>query len=341
MNTILWEPSKDQINSSQLEAFRLKVNNRFNLNIKNYSELHSWSISNISDFWKAIWGYMAIEFSSDYIQVVDDKTKLPGAKWFEGARFNFAENLLRVRSHKPGIHFKGEGQPVRTVTYNELFSEVEKLASALRKMGVQKGDRVAGFMPNMPETIIAMLATTSIGAIWSSSSPDFGIKGVLDRFTQIEPKVLFAANGYFYNGKAFDSLEYKFIFKEVCSENIDAFSDRIMTIENPLKPFSRYQSSKICNVTFDNVNIILSSALVVRRSTLIAVEMFDEDFGVGAKWGGSEETDLICRIIKKGGTIKYVPSLRVFHPEVSYQNTNVSEIAKKSYNYGLGRGSML
>ena len=207
MNTILWEPSKDQINSSQLEAFRLKVNNRFNLNIKNYSELHSWSISNISDFWKAIWGYMAIEFSSDYIQVVDDKTKMPGAKWFEGARFNFAENLLRVRSHKPGIHFKGEGQPVRTVTYNELFAAVEKLASALRKMGVQKGDRVAGFMPNMPETIIAMLATTSIGAIWSSSSPDFGIKGVLDRFTQIEPKVLFAANGYFYNGKAFDSLE--------------------------------------------------------------------------------------------------------------------------------------
>ena len=176
MNTILWEPSKDQINSSQLEAFRLKVNNRFNLNIKNYSELHSWSISNISDFWKAIWGYMAIEFSSDYIQVVDDKTKMPGAKWFEGARFNFAENLFRVRSHKPAILFKGECQPVRTVTYKELFVEVEKLASALRKMGVQKGDRVAGFMPNMPETIIAMLATTSIGAIWSSSSLILALK---------------------------------------------------------------------------------------------------------------------------------------------------------------------
>ena len=97
MNTILWEPSKDQIKSSQLEAFRLKVNNRFNLNIKNYSELHSWSISNISDFWKAIWGYMAIEFSSDYTQVVDDETKMPGAKWFEGARFNFAENFERLR----------------------------------------------------------------------------------------------------------------------------------------------------------------------------------------------------------------------------------------------------
>ena len=120
---------------------------------------------------------------------------------------NFAENLLRIRSEKPAIHFKGEGQAVQTLSYNELFDEVEKLASALRKIGIQQGDRVAGFMPNMPETIIAMLATASIGAIWSSSSPDFGIKGVLDRFTQIEPKVLFAANGYYYNGKKFDSLE--------------------------------------------------------------------------------------------------------------------------------------
>jgi len=150
---------------------------------------------------------MAIEFSGDYTQVVDDDSKMPGAQWFNGVKMNFAENLLRIRSEKPAIHFKGEGQAVQTLSYNELFDEVEKLASALRKIGIQQGDRVAGFMPNMPETIIAMLATASIGAIWSSSSPDFGIKGVLDRFTQIEPKVLFAANGYYYNGKKFDSLE--------------------------------------------------------------------------------------------------------------------------------------
>jgi acetoacetyl-CoA synthetase len=150
---------------------------------------------------------MAIEFSGDYTQVVDDDSKMPGAQWFNGVKMNFAENLLRIRSEKSAIHFKGEGQSVQTLSYNELFDEVEKLASALRKIGIQQGDRVAGFMPNMPETIIAMLATASIGAIWSSSSPDFGIKGVLDRFTQIEPKVLFAANGYYYNGKKFDSLE--------------------------------------------------------------------------------------------------------------------------------------
>lgn len=207
MNQILWIPTQDQIEASQMDAFRNQINARYNLSLNDYHELHQWSVTHITDFWKAIWGFMSIEFSSDYTQVVDDETKMPGAKWFEGAQFNFAENLLRIRSDKPAIQFKGEGQPVRTLSYIELFSEVENLASALRKMGVQKGDRVVGFMPNMPETIIAMLATSSIGAIWSSSSPDFGIKGVLDRFTQIEPKVIFAADGYFYNGKPFDSLQ--------------------------------------------------------------------------------------------------------------------------------------
>ena len=207
MNPILWTPTQDQVNTSQMEAFRNQVNSRFNINLKDYFDLYDWSISNISDFWKAVWGFMALEFSGDYTQVVDDDSKMPGAQWFEGVKMNFAENLLRIRSEKPAIHFKGEGQAARTLSYNELFDEVEKLSSALRKIGIQQGDRVAGFMPNMPETIIAMLATASIGAIWSSSSPDFGIKGVLDRFTQIEPKVLFAANGYYYNGKKFDSLE--------------------------------------------------------------------------------------------------------------------------------------
>ena len=207
MNPILWTPTQDQVNASQMEAFRNQVNSRFNINLKNYFDLYEWSISNISDFWKAVWGFMAIEFSADYKQVVDDDSKMPGAQWFNGVKMNFAENLLRIRSEKPAIHFKGEGQEVRTLSYYELFDEVEKLASALRKIGIQQGDRIAGFMPNMPETIIAMLAAASIGAIWSSSSPDFGIKGVLDRFTQIEPKVLFAANGYYYNGKKIDSLE--------------------------------------------------------------------------------------------------------------------------------------
>ncbi len=141
MNQILWTPTQDQIEASQMDAFRKQINARYNLSLNDYHELHQWSVTHITDFWKAIWGFMSIE------------TKMPGAKWFEGAQFNFAENLLRIRSDKPAIQFKGEGQPVRTLSYIELFSEVENLASALRKMGVQKGDRVVGFMPNMPETI--------------------------------------------------------------------------------------------------------------------------------------------------------------------------------------------
>ena len=206
MNPIVWKPTQNQIDISQIENFRKLVNARFNINLKDYYALHDWSVSNIADFWKAIWGFMAIKTSSDYTQIVDDETKMPGAKWFKGVRFNFAENLLRIRSDKPAIHFKGEDNPVHTVSYNELFDNVKRLASSLKKMGVQNGDRVVGFMPNIPETIIAMLATTSIGAIWSSSSPDFGVKRLLDRFTQIEPKVIFAANGYFYKGNRFNSI---------------------------------------------------------------------------------------------------------------------------------------
>ena len=206
MNTILWKPSKDQINSSQLEAFRLQVNSRFNLKIENYSELHSWSISNINDFWKAIWGFMAIKCSSNYNQVVDDENKMPGAKWFDGLLFNFAENILRIKSDKAAIIFQSENADSKIISYNELYDEVEKVASTLRKMGIKNGDRIVGIMPNLPETVIAMLATTSIGAIWSSCSPDFGTQGILDRFTQINPKIIFASDGYFYKGKSFDSL---------------------------------------------------------------------------------------------------------------------------------------
>ena len=143
---------------------------------------------------------------------------MPGARWFEGAELNYAENMLRYRDDRVAIHFWGEDQIRRQLSYRELYFQVEKVAHALRESGVVEGDRVAAFMPNMPETIIAMLAAVSIGAIWSSSSPDFGIKGVLDRFTQIEPKVIFAADGYFYGGKRFDSLEkLKGILSELTS----------------------------------------------------------------------------------------------------------------------------
>ena len=205
--TPLWVPSEEKIRNANMTRFMEGVNMKFGKNFKTYDELYQWSVENIPDFWSAMWDFAEIKHSKGYDQVIDDVSKMPGAKWFTGAKLNFAENLLRYRDDQTALIFKGEILEPKRITYAQLYDQVARMAKALRDAGVTKGDRVAGFMPNMTETIISMLAATSIGAVWSSCSPDFGIKGVLDRFGQIEPKVLVTANGYYYNGKAFDSLE--------------------------------------------------------------------------------------------------------------------------------------
>ena len=204
---LLWKPNPEKAAKSQMQQFLLHINNKFGLEFLNYHDLHQWSIANPANFWEEFWEYSNIVYSEEHHSVVDDPKKMPGAKWFEGAKLNYAENLLQRRDDKTAIIFRGENEIERQLTYKQLYSEVEKTAAGLRNLGMKKGDRIAGFMPNMPESIIAMLATASIGAIWSSSSPDFGIKGVLDRFTQIKPKVIFAADGYYFKGKKFDSQE--------------------------------------------------------------------------------------------------------------------------------------
>jgi acetoacetyl-CoA synthetase len=154
-----------------------------------------------------MWDFGEIKASKPYDTIMVTGKHMIDTKWFPGAYLNFAENLLRYRDNQTALIFKGEGQETVRVTYAELYHQVARLAKSLRELGVKMGDRVVGFMPNMAETVFAMLATTSIGATWSTCSPDFGIKGALDRFGQIKPKVLFAANGYFYNGKVLKSLE--------------------------------------------------------------------------------------------------------------------------------------
>ena len=202
----MWQPTEVQINNSQMRAYMQLVNQKFGLSLKKYSQLYDWSIEKAEDFWGSFWEYSQIIHHSPYSQVVDDLGKMPGAKWFDGATLNFTENLLRYRDDKIAIHFYGEDGTQSSLSYRELHDQVSRLARSMREMGIVKNDRVAGFMPNIPETIITMLATASIGAIWSSCSPDFGIKGVLDRFQQIEPKLIFAADGYLYNGKTIDCL---------------------------------------------------------------------------------------------------------------------------------------
>jgi acetoacetyl-CoA synthetase len=202
----MWQPTEEQINNSQMMDYMQLVNQKFGLSLKKYSQLYDWSIEKAEDFWGSFWEYSQIIHHSPYSQVVDDLGKMPGAKWFDGATLNFAENLLCYRDDKIAILFQGEDGTQSSLTYKELHDQVSRLARSMREMGIVKNDRVAGFMPNIPETIITMLATASIGAIWSSCSPDFGIKGVLDRFQQIEPKLIFAADGYLYNGKTIDCL---------------------------------------------------------------------------------------------------------------------------------------
>lgn len=207
MGKMLWKPTEERARSSSMYRFIQYVNERYGKDFSDYADLYHWSVSEIADFWAAVWDFVEVKASSAYDEVIDEPMKMPGAEWFRGARLNFAENLLRFRDDRVALIFKGEGQPIRKMTYAELYEEVARVAAALRKSEVETGDRVVGFMPNMPETVVAMLAATSIGATWSSCSPDFGIKGVLDRFGQIKPKVLFVADGYFFKGESHDSLE--------------------------------------------------------------------------------------------------------------------------------------
>ena len=203
----LWTPGSDIVENSQMKSFMDHVNNKYGLNFDNYQDLHQWSIENIADFWGTFFNFSDILYSKNFNMVVDDKSKMPGAKWFQGTKLNFSENLLKYRDDRTAIIFRGENRKERHISFRELYNKTHEIAEGLRKIGVTKGDRIGAFMPNIPETIIAMLATASIGAIWSSSSPDFGIKGVLDRFSQIEPKVIFSIDGYLYSGKRFDSQE--------------------------------------------------------------------------------------------------------------------------------------
>jgi acetoacetyl-CoA synthetase len=203
----IWKPPDERMSNANMTRFIAFVNEQEGKRFTTYEELYRWSIENIPAFWTAVWDFCEVKASKRFETVVDDLDKMPGARWFTGAKLNFAENLLRYRDDRTALISKGEAQATRRMSYNELYTAVARLAHALRDAGVRRGDRVVGFMPNIIETVVAMLATTSIGAVWSSCSPDFGTRGVLDRFRQIEPRVMFTVDGYYFRGKQFDCLE--------------------------------------------------------------------------------------------------------------------------------------
>ncbi len=207
MEQPLWQPSEARKQSSNLHAFMEQVREDWGVEAKDYFELYDWSVTEVEKFWSSVWDFCGVIAETRGERVLADGGKMPGAQFFPDARLNFAENLLRQEGDGDAVVFWGEDKVKRRLSHDQLRALVSRLQQVLKDEGVGEGDRVAGFMPNMPETVVAMLATTSLGAIWSSCSPDFGVQGVLDRFGQIEPKVLFCPDGYYYNGKAIDSLE--------------------------------------------------------------------------------------------------------------------------------------
>jgi acetoacetyl-CoA synthetase len=200
-------PSEECIKKANVTQFIKFVNKKHNFEIDSYDQLYKWSIENIPDFWAAVWEFVEIKASHKFDVVIDSLSKFPGANWFVGARLNFAENLLKYRDDHVAFVFRGENQKSAKITYTKLHDSVACLAKPLRKIGVAPGDRVGAYMPNIMETAIAMLATTSTGAIWSSCGTELGPGAVLDRFGQIGPKVLFTVDGYPYKGKTFSILD--------------------------------------------------------------------------------------------------------------------------------------
>ena len=205
--TPIWTPSQATVDAQAITEFSRRASELSGRDLSDYEALYQWSIDETESFWTLVWDFCGVIAESRGERVLVDGDMMPGAVWFPDARLNFAQNLLRRKDDELAIIFRGEDDVEASVSWGELHQLVSQTQQLLRDAGVVAGDRVAGYMPNMPETVIAMLATVSLGAVWTSCSPDYGVQGIVDRFSQTAPKVLFTADGYIYNGKNHDSLE--------------------------------------------------------------------------------------------------------------------------------------
>ena len=202
---LLWEPSQERRSRSNMTRFLAWLRDNRGLTFDTYRELWQWSVTDLEGFWASIWEYFEVKAHRPYTRVLAER-RMPGARWFDGARLNYAEHALRRRDDHPALMVQSEIRPLAALTYRQLHEEVSLVAAGLRRLGVGKGDRVVAYMPNILETVVAFLATASIGAIWSASSPEFGTRSVVERFQQIEPTVLLAVDGYRYGGRDYSRI---------------------------------------------------------------------------------------------------------------------------------------
>ena len=270
MNSIMWQPSEQRIGQSNLTRFIAMVETEQRILLNDFHALYRWSIDNRELFWDSVWRFANIIAESKGTRILIEADSMIEARWFPDARLNYAENLLRNRhSDQVAVVFRAEDRNTRELTYRELYEQVSKLSQALRNDGVVAGDRVVAVLPNLPETLIAMLAVTSIGAVWASCSPDFGSQAIIDRFAQVEPKVLFYVNGYQFNGHYYDRSDcIKSIFQSIPSLNVSILvdgtevQDRVnsVALEAYTQIYSGRKTITFTQIPFDHPLFILFSS---------------------------------------------------------------------------------